>query len=153
MPLWEIYHPQALFQDPSTKAALVKDIVSMYTSIGLPAFYVVTQFKPLAADDYWQGEGRVADGGQEAHHFVRFVITHIAVRLPDQDEVYRSVTSKIDAIISPYMGEDDNWEYHVAETERRLWKINGMVPPPFESEQEKVWAKENRAVLYDGAYP
>ena len=141
-----------MFQDVSTKAALVKDIVSMYTSIGLPAFYVVTQFKPLAMDDYWQGEDRVADGSQEKRHFVRFVITHIAVRLPDQDEVYRKVTSKIDAIISPYMKENVDWEYHVAETERRLWKVNGMVPPQHESEQEKVWAKENRAVPYDGAY-
>lgn len=41
-----------------------------------------------------------------------------------------------------------DFEYHVDETDRRLWKINGLVPPPFKSEEEKVWVRENRAVEY-----
>lgn len=42
------------------------------------------------------------------------------------------------------MGYD--WEYHIDETERRLWKVKGLYAPPFGSEEENMWAKENKAV-------
>ncbi|GAB7326090.1 hypothetical protein MBLNU13_g10114t1 [Cladosporium sp. NU13] len=37
-------------------------------------------------------------------------------------------------------------EFHVDETERRLWRIQGMDPPTFGSEQERLWAAANKAV-------
>ena len=36
--------------------------------------------------------------------------------------------------------------YHIAETERLLWKLNGVYAPEWKSEDEKVWAAENRVV-------
>lgn len=35
---------------------------------------------------------------------------------------------------------------HIDETERRLWTLNGMSPPPFRSEDEKIWKHENRPI-------
>lgn len=85
--------------------------------------------------------------------FIRIVITHIAINMPNEDATYRRSTSRIDKILKPNVADlGYDWEYHVAETERRLWKVNGMIPPPWKSEEEKVWVKENRPVAYDGAY-
>jgi hypothetical protein len=30
-----------------------------------------------------------------------------------------------------------------------LWRVQGLVPPPPESDIEKLWAKENRPVPYE----
>ncbi len=86
--------------------------------------------------------------------FVRVVITHIAVRLPDEDAAYLRTTSRLDSVMKTHLLEKGyNFEYHVDETERRLWKINSLIPPLFKSAEERVWVKENRAVPYEGAYP
>lgn len=120
----------------------------MYIELGLPAFYVVTTFIPLPAEDLLVG-GEPQDGNP----FIRIVITHVAINMPDEDAVYKRSTSRIDQILKPHVADlGYNWEYHVDETERRLWKINGMIPPPWKSEEESLWGKENRAVPYDGAY-
>lgn len=47
MPLWHIYHPPNTLQTPDAKSALAKDITSIYTSRGLPAFYVNVFFIPV----------------------------------------------------------------------------------------------------------
>lgn len=43
-----------------------------------------------------------------------------------------------------------DWEYHVDETERELWKINGVYAPQTKSEGEALWAREGRAVSLQG---
>jgi hypothetical protein len=80
-------------------------------------------------------------------HFVRFAIDHIAIKVPVQDAAYRRVTDAIDKALKPHVADRGyDWEYHIDETERRLWKINGLIPPPHESEDEKIWCRENKAV-------
>ncbi|KAJ5084042.1 hypothetical protein NUU61_008621 [Penicillium alfredii] len=97
----------------------------MYTDLGLPVFYP----------------------------FVRIVITHIALRIPDAAASYRRTTFQIDKILKLHVADKGcDGVYHVAETERRLWKISGMIPPPYQSEAERLWAEENQATPYDGAY-
>ncbi|CCF33378.1 hypothetical protein CH063_05583 [Colletotrichum higginsianum] len=44
MPLWIIYHPEGTFEDDASKEAFSADITKFYTTIGLPAFYVVANF-------------------------------------------------------------------------------------------------------------
>ncbi|KAJ5776585.1 uncharacterized protein N7511_001596 [Penicillium nucicola] len=147
MPLWQIYHPPGTYTDQASKTSFAADITKMYTEMGLPAFYVVTNFIPLPKDDIFVG-GKPID-----KPFIRVVITHIAINMPNEDAVYKRSTARIDQILKPNIADlGYDWEYHVDETERRLWKINGMVPPPWKSEEEKRWARENRAVAYDGAY-
>jgi hypothetical protein len=94
-------------------------------------------------------------GGKQKIHkpFIRVVITQIAVRLPDDDAAYQRNTTKIDELLKPHVADKGyDWEYHVIETERRLWKINGMIPPPRNSEEENKWFTENSPVPYEGAY-
>lgn len=44
------------------------------------------------------------------------------------------------------MGYD--WEYSINETDRDLWKIQGLVPPMPKSEAEGEWVRGNRPVPY-----
>ncbi|KAJ5316658.1 hypothetical protein PENANT_c019G04846 [Penicillium antarcticum] len=147
MPLWQIYHPSDTYTDQASKTSFASDITKMYKELGLPAFYVVTNFIPLPKGDILVG-GKAID-----KPFIRIVITHIAITMPNEDETYKRSTSRIDQILKINVADlGYDWEYHIDETERRLWKINGMVPPSWGSEEERVWVKENRAVFYEGAY-
>ncbi|KAJ5647840.1 hypothetical protein N7490_004212 [Penicillium lividum] len=149
MPLWQIYHPPGTFETNVSKQTLAGDITEMYKGFGLPAFYVVTQFIQLKNSDVWVG-----GMSRTEKPFVRVVIAQIAVRLPDDDAAYRQNTMHVDNVLRPHIQDKGyDWEYHVDETERRLWKINGMIPPALKSEEERMWVKENRPVPYDGAYP
>lgn len=94
----------------------------------------------------WVGGKKV----KKERPFIRLAIEHIAVTLPNEDEVYKKTANKVDAAIKPHISDKGyDWEFHIDETERRLWKINGIFPPAFKSEEEKVWARENRAVSFE----
>jgi hypothetical protein len=148
MPLWLVFHPTGTFEDAASKHALTKDITKIYTGIGLPAFYVVVNFMKLPPGDVWVGAERKVE-----KPFIRIVAEHIAVRLNDEDRIYKQTCDAIENALRPHIADKGyDWEFHVDETERRLWMVNGMIPPPFGSEAEKVWAKENRPVVWEGAY-
>jgi hypothetical protein len=145
MPLWLIFHPPGTFEDDATKQALSQDVTAMYTDRGLPAFYVVVNFVKLRGNDIYVG-GRP----NTSNPFIRITINHIAIRQPNTDEAYHAATARISQIIKPYIADKGyDWEFHVDETERRLWMIQGIDPPPFQSEQEKLWAKANKAVMLE----
>jgi len=148
MPLWLIFHAPGTFEDSSTKQAFADDITKMYTELNLPAFYVVVNFIKLSAEDVWIGGKQKID-----KHFIRVIINHVAFHVPDSDAAYQRAVSRIDTILKPHVydkGYDS--EFHVDETDRRLWKINGMIPPAYGSEEEQLWVKEGRAVAYEGAF-
>jgi hypothetical protein len=149
MPLWLIFHPDGTFEDDASKEALAADITKNYTSVGLPAFYVVTNFIKMPGNTMLVG-GKKVD--KEEKPFIRIAVEHIAVRLPNEDDVYRETANAVDATLKPHIADKGyNWEFHIDETERRLWKINGLFPPTFGSEEEKTWAGENRAVEFTSA--
>ena len=140
MPLWLIYHPKGTFEDNASKQALSEDITKMYTAIGLPKFYVIVNFIKLDGNDTWIG-GRP----NTSNPFVRIQVDHIAVRLENDDKVYASVTAGIDRALKPHIADRGyDWEYHVDETERRLWKVQGIDPPQHGSAREKEWAEANK---------
>lgn len=142
MPLWVIYHPEGAFEDAASKQALAKDITTIYTDIGLPAFYVIVNFVALPGTSMYIG-GRSNTGNP----FIRISIEHIAVHVPDDDAAYHGVVTKIDKILKPHIADKGyDWEFHVDETERRLWRVQGMDPPAFGSDGEKEWVKANKAV-------
>lgn len=102
---------------------------------------MVVNFIKMPGNTMWVG------GKKLSKPFVRVAIEHIAVTLPNEDEVYKNTANKIDAILKPHvLDKGYGCEFHVDETERRLWKVQGMFPPPFKSEGEKIWVKENRPV-------
>jgi phenylpyruvate tautomerase PptA (4-oxalocrotonate tautomerase family) len=151
MPLWQIYHPPGTFEDNTSKQAFANDITKMYTTLGLPAFYVVTHFYKMDNSNVYLG-GRASSENEKP--FVRVVITHIAIHVPNADAMYLQTTSHLDDVMKPHLLDKGyDFEYHVDETERRLWKINSLIPPPFKSTEEQIWVKENRAVPYEGGYP
>ncbi|KAL2063991.1 hypothetical protein VTL71DRAFT_4485 [Oculimacula yallundae] len=146
MPLWLIFHPPTTFTSSASKKALSDDITKFYTAIGLPAFYVVVNFIALSNGTSFVG------GEVPTTPFIRIVINHVAVHVPNQDEAYRDATTRIDEVLRPHVKDRGyEWEYHVDETERRLWKVNGLVAPPFGSEVEKIWVRENRTVEWEGS--
>jgi hypothetical protein len=84
--------------------------------------------------------------------FIRLKIDHIAITLPDKDDVYASVTKGLDAVLEPHIADKGyDWEYHVDETERRLWKVQGLNPPPWKSEAERLWREGDKAVPWEDA--
>jgi hypothetical protein len=147
MPLWLVFHPTGTFEDTASKQALTKDITKIYTGIGLPAFYVVVNFMKLPPGDVWVGAERKME-----NPFIRIVAEHIAVGLDNEDHIYKRTCDAIENALKPHIADKGyDWEFHVDETERRLWRVNGMMPPPFGSDAEKVWAKENRPGIWEGA--
>lgn len=149
MPLWLIFHPDGTFEDDASKEALAADITKIYTSINLPAFYVITNFIKMPGNTMLVG-GKKVD--QKHRPFIRVAIEHIAVTLPNEDDVYRQTANAVDAALKPHVADKGyDCEFHIDETERRLWKINGLFPPAFGSDEEKVWVKENRAVDFRAA--
>ncbi|KAK1985661.1 putative oxalocrotonate tautomerase [Colletotrichum cereale] len=139
MPLWLIFHPDGTFEDDASKEAFSADITKYYTRIGLPAFYVVANFIKMPGNTMWLG------GEKLKKPFIRITIDHIAVNLPNDDKIYRKAADGVDAVMKPHVADKGyGWEFHITETERRLWKIDGLRPPPFGSEGEKIWARDNR---------
>jgi hypothetical protein len=147
MPLWLIFHSPVTLEDITAKQALTTDITKIYTRIGLPAFYVVINFIKLSANDVWVGGERKIE-----KPFIRIVAEHIAVRLENEDLAYKRTSDAIDKALKPHVADKGyDWEFHVDESERRLWRINGLVPPPFGSDVEQLWAKANKPSMWEGA--
>lgn len=148
MPLWLIFHPPGTFEDSASKQAFSEDVTEMYREINLPAFYVVVNFIKLSTEDVWIGGKQKTD-----KPFIRVVINHVAFHVPQDDAAYRKATARIDKILIPNVKDKGyEYEFHVDETDRRLWKINGMIPPPYGSKEEQLWVKEDRSIAYEGAF-
>ena len=145
MPLWLVYHPSEVFTDPESKRALAADITAIYTRIGLPAFYVAVNFIQLPADDMFSG-GEPQVGKKP---FVRISISHVARRMTEDEQVYRRATESFNRMLRPHLTDKGfDWEFVIAETDRRLWMISGLCPPEPGSEAEKLWVAEGKPVDY-----
>jgi hypothetical protein len=44
--------------------------------------------------------------------------------------------------------EELDWELHIYETPRDLWRVQGIDPPPAGSDAEKLWADKNKVIPY-----
>lgn len=143
MPLWVIYHPDGTFEDDASKEPFAKDITKFYSEkVGLPAFYVSVCFVKLSNNTLWVG----GEKRSREKPFIRLVIEHIAVNLPDDDAAFHHTAENVNSIMKPHIADKGySWEFHIDETDRRLWRIDGLVPPPWKSEEEKIWFRENKA--------
>ncbi|SCV54073.1 uncharacterized protein FFB14_13459 [Fusarium fujikuroi] len=110
---------------------------------GLPAFYVVVQFIPLPA-------GHVFVGGEarDEKPFVRLVIQHMAVHSHEgvhMEDFPKQFSDYINATIKPFIADKGyDWEITVTDTQREFWRFNGIAPPAWRSEAERVWARDGR---------
>lgn len=126
MPHWQIFHAPDAFQDDAQKHALAQAITSHYAHV-MPAFYVVVNFIQVPQSSHFVG-------GEQAHTrgkpFVRIAIAHIHINLPKDRQVYKALTDGIDKLLKPHVQDRGyDWEYHIEESERLLWRINGIDPP------------------------
>jgi Putative oxalocrotonate tautomerase enzyme len=137
MPLWTIYHPVGAFE-PKHKQALATSITKLYN---FPAFYVGVVFIEKDRDSLYRG-------GVPADNFVRIAIDHINIAWKTVEEGSRRVND-FDEALAPIMREQGMlWEFHIDETPRAYWSIEGFRPPPSGSEAEKRWLRENKASAY-----
>ncbi|KAF2185625.1 hypothetical protein K469DRAFT_707854 [Zopfia rhizophila CBS 207.26] len=157
MPLWIIYHPPTTFTTPQSKAALSKDITTIYTNAKLPAFYVNVIFIPVSPENYYIGgvprpsphSSSNPSGQDTSVPWIRITIQNIARRLPDAAARKRFL-GMVDAALKPHIEDKGyDWEYNVEETDRDLWKVQGLVPPSQGSEAEALWVKENKPIPYE----
>jgi phenylpyruvate tautomerase PptA (4-oxalocrotonate tautomerase family) len=137
MPLWTIYHPVAAFE-ADHKQALAKAITKLYS---FPAFYVGVVFIEQDHDSFYRG-------GEPADNFVRIAVDHINLTWKTREEASRRI-KQFDEALAPTMRDRGLvWEFHIDETPRNLWLIEGFPPPPSGSEAEKRWLRENRPSAY-----
>jgi phenylpyruvate tautomerase PptA (4-oxalocrotonate tautomerase family) len=140
MPLWNVYHPVGAYSEQE-KRAFADRVTSLYAARGLPRFYVVTLFHEV-------DRGSFCIGGEPADDCVRVAIDHFARHYADAASK-DSARKRIGAVIQTFAaGKGLRWEFHVDETPRELWMIDGLVPPPSGSDAEKMWAEENRPIPY-----
>jgi phenylpyruvate tautomerase PptA (4-oxalocrotonate tautomerase family) len=140
MPLWNVYHPVGAYNEQE-KREFADRATSLYEARGLPRFYVVALFHEVSRGSFYVG-------GEPVDDRVRVAIDHIA-RRTEEPALRESVRQRIGAVIQAFAASKGlRWEFHVDETPRGLWMIDGLVPPPTGSDAEKLWAKENRAIPY-----
>ena len=141
MPLWTIHHPVGAYSEQD-KRDFAADVTATYsTTIGLPKFYVVTLFREVDAASF-------LIGGEPRDDTVRVVVEHIAVHVDDVER-RRRTAQRLHSVIAPYTTDRGlHVEFHVDETPRDLWMIDGLYPPPFGSDAEKIWYEKNQPVPY-----
>jgi len=156
MPLWLIYHPSTTFETASAKVALAESVTKLYARF-IPAFYVNVLFIPIGPNSFFvSGVARPSPASNSAEPgpdptvpFIRVHISNIARTLPSPEAKARFLEA-VDKVLKSHiedMGYD--WEYHIEETDRDLWKIQGLVPPPPGSNEEKIWAEQNKATKWE----
>jgi phenylpyruvate tautomerase PptA (4-oxalocrotonate tautomerase family) len=145
MACWEIFVPENAYSD-SDKEQISDAITSIYVEYaGLPRFYVVVIFHD-------QPSKSVFVGGSATNNLVRIRVDHIARQL-ETAEARAVCMAVIEQELAPYVRDRGfDWEIHINETPMDLWRIQGLVPPPPESEMERIWANEDRPIPYDQAY-
>ncbi|KKK15190.1 hypothetical protein P175DRAFT_0503871 [Aspergillus ochraceoroseus IBT 24754] len=138
MPLWLIHHDPNVFSNDE-KEKLAQTITQLYVGFGLPAFYVQVQFFELPYASSFIG-------GEKDRAHVTLTIYHLARTMTTEAQAQRFLGA-VDGILTPtFQPKELEWEYFVTETPRNLWKINGLVPPPAGSDEEREWARINKAV-------
>ncbi|MCO6008314.1 tautomerase family protein [Actinoallomurus purpureus] len=140
MPLWNIYHPVGTYT-ARQKLEFAAEVTEFYVQRGLPKFYVVTLFHEIP-------ESSFLVGAEPSTTTVRIVIEHIARHA--KDPAARKQTAEIlNRLLAPHtLDRGLHCEFHIDETPRDLWMIDGLWPPPTGSEAEQLWVRENRPFPY-----
>ncbi|KAG7447680.1 uncharacterized protein BT62DRAFT_993322 [Guyanagaster necrorhizus] len=138
MPLHRFYIPVG-FYSKEDKTAVVKAVQQCYSH--LPKFYVVVIFIEVDKENFYVG-------GEATDNFVRIVVHHMATHY-HSDERKKEFNERYNKALGPFIkARGADWEIQVAEMDRGMWGINGIKPPPRNSEAEALWYKENRPSEY-----
>ncbi|KAH7079384.1 putative oxalocrotonate tautomerase [Paraphoma chrysanthemicola] len=148
MPDWRIYHSPGTFTEPDEREKLSQDLTTIYTDIGLPAFYVVVQFIEMPAATMFRSGLPCSTKGKKP--FIRITFSHIARHFPPGESLQRThFMNNVDKTLKPYIADKGyDWEVNGEELEREFVRINGLRIPPNNSEDEKRWFRENEVSLW-----
>ncbi|KAJ7434087.1 putative oxalocrotonate tautomerase [Mycena galericulata] len=136
MPTHRIFVPKG-FYSSADKAALAEAITKVYAF--LPPFYVIVLFIELAA-------GNIFVGGKATARMVRIGVEHVARSFAD-DSSKRQFMDRYEKALEPFTkARGIDWEVQVVDGDRLLLNVNGMALPEENSEEERIWKSENRAV-------
>ncbi|EXJ67680.1 uncharacterized protein A1O5_09026 [Cladophialophora psammophila CBS 110553] len=148
MPLWRIFSHPSTFSS-SQREGISKAITDLFVSYGLPPFYVVVLFIDV-------DEKGCFVGGESKKNFVRIAVEQIARVMMGPETEWGKARRKawmdrINGVLKPYIIDrtELEWELHIYETPRDLWRTQGLDPPPPFSEEEKMWAEKNKAIAYE----
>ncbi|MEU4233564.1 tautomerase family protein [Nonomuraea sp. NPDC026600] len=140
MPLWQVYHPVGAYSEEQ-KRGFAEDVTQFYARFGLPKFYVVTLFHAVPRASFLVG-------GVPSDDTVRVVIEHIA-RHAEDSGLRERMSEALARLLAAHTGDRGlHCEFHIDETPRDQWMIDGLRPPPTGSEAEQLWAQDNRPVPY-----
>ncbi|CAN9094910.1 hypothetical protein CC77DRAFT_401772 [Alternaria alternata] len=138
MPIWLVLHGSATFTDEASREAFAKDVTSKIYKM-IPPFYTDVSFVPTPSQYV---------GGVKNDKMVRFVIFELA-GTHNAAEEREAWIHHIDSVIKPHIADKGyDWEFHIEEPRRDLWKIQGLIPPPLVSEAHKKWRRENKPTPY-----
>ena len=140
MPLWQVYHPVGAYSEEQ-KRGFAEDVTQFYARFGLPKFYVVTLFHEVPRASFLVG-------GVPSDDTVRVVIEHIA-RHAEDSGLRERMSEALGRLLAAHTGDRGlHCEFHIDETPRDQWMIDGLRPPPTGSKAEQLWAQDNRPVPY-----
>lgn len=138
MPLWKVHYPKGVYdaQDRQAFAARVTDLYAE-SGVKLPRFYVSVMFHEFAPDEFFMG-------GEPAERFVRIIIDQIARQTPEPERRKRWM-GMVNRWMAPFLEERGlHSEIHIDNTPTEFWTIDGILPPPAGSADERRWAEENK---------
>jgi hypothetical protein len=78
----------------------------------------------------------------------RLPVDHINLTWKAPEEASGRIKQFDDALAPTMRDRGLVWEFHIDETPRNLWLIEGFPPPPSGSEAEKRWLHENKPSAY-----
>ncbi|KAF7358211.1 Tautomerase-3 domain-containing protein [Mycena venus] len=136
MPLHRIFVPKG-FYSSTDKAAWAEAITEVYAF--LPPFYVIVLFIELDA-------GNIFVGGKATKRMVRISVEHVARNFTD-DSSKRGFMDRYEKVLEPFTkARGIDWEVQIVDCDRLLLNLNGMALPEENTEEERIWKSENRAV-------
>jgi phenylpyruvate tautomerase PptA (4-oxalocrotonate tautomerase family) len=94
MPLWDIHTPPGALS-PEEKQHIAKSLTPIYTSAGIPAFYVRVRFQEYEPVN-------VYSGGESDDKIVLIEVLHLARTMPN-DEVKERFLNTVDKVLTPVL--------------------------------------------------
>ncbi|KAF8585984.1 hypothetical protein K439DRAFT_1632245 [Ramaria rubella] len=86
-------------------------------------------------------------GGEKRKNFVRIVSQQLA-RTTTKEAWPRNLDG-LEECWAPFIKDRGlDWELHIEQHERGLWRVQGIDPPLKGTDAELRWVRENRAVPY-----
>ncbi|CZR63112.1 uncharacterized protein PAC_13009 [Phialocephala subalpina] len=125
------------------KQEIASTLTGIYAKI-MPEFFVTIIFHELPHGSFFVGS-KPADG-----KFVRFHAEHIAVNWNEDRARANAYLDWLGGVLKErFEPKGWTWEFNVVETDRHLWRVQSIVPPPIGSEALKTWETAGKGIPWE----